>query len=275
MAQTYVQTAADSGFNDVNDTLSLTVAHKGATVEVAASDADQQTIRLQVEQGSPGSGAWRTVKEWDHGSATIAYGHVTTEDNERLRLYLADDDGGTNSVSLSEVNRVIQKVVDKDGATLVEYYESGERKQIAAPDDDVVTLDAATYSATEIAAYKGKTCLLARSGGIDITLPAATGSGDTYEFIVSVATADGYALLAGTNGADFNGVIMGQADTVTTAERRAAGATDNTLTLGGTSQATGGSVGDYIRIIDIATNEWFIEGTISQGGTEATPFSAV
>jgi hypothetical protein len=46
----------------------------------------------------------------------------------------------------------------------------------------------------------------------------------------------------------------------------------DTITLNGGSQ--GGLIGDTIRLVDIATNQWVVHGTLKQSGTEATPFSA-
>ena len=50
-------------------------------------------------------------------------------------------------------------------------------------------------------------------------------------------------------------------------------ATAVSVTLGGTGQATGGSVGDRITFIDVASGVWSCVVLCTQSGTEATPFA--
>lgn len=133
----------------------------------------------------------------------------------------------------------------------------------------------ATGAITE-ALHEGKTCLLGEVGGdalVTLTLPAATGGGGRYRFVVNVVDTSNYVIKA-VSGADvFRGCIIGNdGGGVTTAVRWQAGSTDDTLTLDGTTQG-GVTRGDWVEFEDIATDAWAVRGVISQSGTEATPFS--
>jgi len=136
----------------------------------------------------------------------------------------------------------------------------------------IVTITAASDAITKTE-HGGKTIVLSRSGGIDLTLPEATGSGDKYEFVFGVATADAYTIAGDDANADFAGTIVGfDGD-----GEPANGWTDadaTSLSFGGTSQARGGSIGDRVIVTDIAADLWAVSGIIAQGGTEATPFVA-
>jgi hypothetical protein len=138
----------------------------------------------------------------------------------------------------------------------------------------IVTI-VATGAITE-ALHEGKTCLLAEVGGdaiVTLTLPAATGGGARYRFVVDVVNTSSYVIKA-VSGADaFLGMIMGNdGAAVTTAWRWHSGTTDDTLTLNGTT--TGGAFrGDWVEFQDTSNTCWAVCGSISQSGTEATPFS--
>lgn len=135
----------------------------------------------------------------------------------------------------------------------------------------------ATAAITE-ALHEGKTCLLQEAGGnalVTLTLPAATGGGGRYRFVVNEVNTSNYVIKAAVGADVFRGMIIGQSatDSATDAARTwLAGATDDTLTLNGTT--TGGvSRGDWVEFEDIAADAWAVRGVISQSGTEATPFS--
>jgi hypothetical protein len=68
-------------------------------------------------------------------------------------------------------------------------------------------------------------------------------------------------------------VTCSTSDTPDLAQPWITAADSDTITLNGTT--TGGlSVGDYIELIDIATNKWLVLGFTTTSSTEATPFSA-
>lgn len=154
---------------------------------------------------------------------------------------------------------------------------AAEVNRVADVSGRIVTLTGATTISE--ATHEGKTLLLGEVGGnasLTVTLPAATGSGARYRFVVSVVNTSNYVINASTNGADFVGYIIANStgDTPDLAQPWPAGANDNTITLNGST--TGGqAIGDWIEVQDILENEWMVTGLVSASGTEATPFSTV
>tara|TARA_R110000744_G_scaffold378179_1_gene494001 strand:+ start:277 stop:756 length:480 start_codon:yes stop_codon:yes gene_type:complete len=146
-----------------------------------------------------------------------------------------------------------------------------------APDTSMKTL-VATVAIT--AADAGRILLMGEVGGdaaATFTLPAATGSGNIFKFIVSVVNTSNYLIVV----ADATDTIDGQ---VVVLNDTAAGGTastiswptvaaSDTITLNGTT--TGGvAIGDFVELIDIAANQYVVSGLLRASGTEATPFSA-
>lgn len=138
----------------------------------------------------------------------------------------------------------------------------------------VVTL-AVTTILTE-ATHEGKTIVMTGAGGArTFTLPAATGGGGRYRFVVGEVNTSNYLIKASAGTMLFKGMIIGQSatDSATDAARTwTAGTTDDTITLNGTT--TGGvKLGDWIEFEDVAATMWAVRGYITQSGAEATPFS--
>lgn len=117
--------------------------------------------------------------------------------------------------------------------------------------------------------------------GSVVTLPAATGSGLSHFFYVSVlATSNSHIIYTSSANAvggtanNFVGIIMGtRVDSGNAVLGFAAQATSNTITL---NRTTTGSVslGEWIEVIDVAANVWQVSGMLSATGAAfATPFS--
>lgn len=104
------------------------------------------------------------------------------------------------------------------------------------------------------------------------TLPAATGTGAKFKFVVGAVNTSGY-LIKSASGADvMAGTIFTRSDDAAAVLAYKAGATDDTITLNGTT--TGGvSTGDWVELTDLATNLWTVTGLTTSSGSEATPFS--
>ena len=106
-----------------------------------------------------------------------------------------------------------------------------------------------------------------------LNLPRATGSGDTYEFLTTVAMTSNIVINAvGTAPSNkFVGTIFqqGSANLFT----MFSSTTNDIITLNQTT--TGGkNVGDYLKIMDTAPDQWrIILGIFTTSGTQATPFS--
>lgn len=139
----------------------------------------------------------------------------------------------------------------------------------------IVTLTGDT-TLTE-ATHEGKTLLLGEVGGnaaLAVTLPAATGSGARYRFLVSVVNTSGYTIqVVGNDIMQGQIVAASTGDTPDLGQPWVTAADSDTITLNGTT--TGGvSIGDWIELEDILADTWAVRGLVTASGTEATPFSA-
>lgn len=103
------------------------------------------------------------------------------------------------------------------------------------------------------------------------TLPAATGSGDKYTFVVGAVNTSNHVISAGAGVFQGNIITNSTGDTPDLGQPWPAGGGD-TITLNGTT--TGGqAVGDIVEVIDIAAGVFQVSGVTTTSGTEATPFS--
>lgn len=111
------------------------------------------------------------------------------------------------------------------------------------------------------------------ASGATVTLPAASGTGKTFKFVVgTTVTSNSYIVqVASASDVMIGNALLAQ-DSADTAVMFEAGATADTITLNGTT--TGGIKGDWVELIDVASGVWFVHVCGSATGTEATPFSA-
>jgi hypothetical protein len=139
----------------------------------------------------------------------------------------------------------------------------------------LVTLTADTTLTA--ATHAGRTMLLGEVGGnasLTATLPAATGTGNIYRFVVTVVNTSNYLIKVVGNDVMYGNVITNSTgDTPDLAQPWPTAADSDTITMNGTT--TGGvAIGDWIELQDIATDTWAVRGVTTTSGTEATPFSA-
>lgn len=130
-----------------------------------------------------------------------------------------------------------------------------------------VTISASTHAGN-------KPILLDRSGGVAVTLPAATGTGNRYRFVV-VTASNATVVSCGSGDSFIGGYIQNDTgDTVpATADFMPAAAGNNTYsptTVGG-----GGSVGDWFELIDVQTNIWLFSGVNTTATDPTNRFSTV
>ena len=117
--------------------------------------------------------------------------------------------------------------------------------------------------------------LLGEVGGdaeVVLTLPAATGTGNRYKFYVSVVNTSNYKIqVVGNDTMDGHMTTLADADD--TIDGWETASDSDTITLNATT--TGGvAIGDWLELVDIATDQWAVTGLVTSSGTEATPFSA-
>ena len=139
-----------------------------------------------------------------------------------------------------------------------------------------------TFTATDAiteAEHSGRTLLLGEVGGnanVVLTLPDATGSGNIYHFIVSVAMGGSTTYKIQVADADntMSGQMMYLDEDGTAVTSFPTVAASDTITLNSGTQ--GGLVGDTLTLIDIATDKYAVFGQmrVSAGANPATPFSA-
>lgn len=131
----------------------------------------------------------------------------------------------------------------------------------------------ATLAVTE-ALHDGKTILLDTAAGSICTLPASSGSGAVFRFVISVIATTNSHVVKVANATDVMvGSIISLQDAADTVVGWEAASTSDTITL---NRSTTGSVqkGEWVEVMDIAAGFWFVTGVTISNGTEATPFSA-
>ena len=119
--------------------------------------------------------------------------------------------------------------------------------------------------------------ILDRAAGVQVGLPKATGSGDTYKFYVkTTVTSSYYTINSYDNGDKMIGVAFGSDDetpltgTPTAIAMWIAAANQDIFIMNGTT--SGGVKGDFVEFIDIADGLFHVKAVITQTGTEITPF---
>jgi hypothetical protein len=137
-----------------------------------------------------------------------------------------------------------------------------------------------TFVATDaitVTEHAGRTLLLGEVGGnalVTLTLPDATGSGATYKFIVSVTNTSNYVIAVPDANNTIDGVMLYLDEDGTAVTAFPTVAASDTITLNGTT--TGGVLGDYLEIVDIAADQYHVRGVmrVPAGSNPVTPFSA-
>lgn len=110
-----------------------------------------------------------------------------------------------------------------------------------------------------------------RAAGSTITLPASTGEGHCFKIFVGTTITSNSLIIRVANATD---VIQGTLAVTTDAAGVVipTAATSDTITMNGST--TGGVIGSYVELTDVAAGFWAVRGGLVSTGTEATPFSA-
>lgn len=122
----------------------------------------------------------------------------------------------------------------------------------------------------------GSTILLDTAAGSTATLPAATGSGNKYRFIVTTtASSNAHKILAASVSDFIIGNAVGHTAAGATLAFSSAAATNHSIQMpfAGT-QPSGGFIGDYFNFTDVGANLWAVDGMYQAGTTATTPFSS-
>lgn len=124
------------------------------------------------------------------------------------------------------------------------------------------------------AEHEGRTICLDTATGSTVTLPAATGSGAMYKFVVSVIATSSNHVIKVANATDvISGLVFVATTTSDNAEVFQTSATSDTITL---NRTTSGSVkvGEWFELLDVASGVFTVRGMTSATGSEISPFSA-
>jgi hypothetical protein len=131
----------------------------------------------------------------------------------------------------------------------------------------------ATLAMTELA-HEGKVIALDTAAGSVVTLPASTGGGAVYRFVVTTtATSNSHVIKVANASDEFRGFVVQDSDTATAPNIWWAADNDDTITLNRTDTGLAAQ-GEYFQVVDAALNHYYVQGYSQASGTEATPFSA-
>lgn len=125
------------------------------------------------------------------------------------------------------------------------------------------------------AAHSDRVILLDTASGSAITLPAASGSGAKFTFVVSVKPTTNQHRISVVGDDEFVGSVNNlDMDAATQSAFAALDAADNDqFDMNGTTK--GGQVGDWVELIDYAADNWHIRGQLvcPAGSNPATSFA--
>ena len=111
------------------------------------------------------------------------------------------------------------------------------------------------------------------AAGLTLTLPAAAGTGDSYEIVVGTTVTSNNLVVQVANASDvMTGLCLIAQDAGDTSVAFETASTSDTITMNGSTK--GGIKGDIIRLKDVAANLWSVNIVSAGTGVESTPFSA-
>lgn len=130
---------------------------------------------------------------------------------------------------------------------------------------------AVTTAITE-AAHEGKTIVMGGAGAArTFPLPVPV-PGMKFRFVVGAVNTSGYLIKSAAGTQTMSGTVLTLSDGAAAVLGYTAGATDDTVTLNGTTTG-GASIGDWIQVEALTATKWAVTGNTTSSGTEASPFS--
>jgi hypothetical protein len=138
------------------------------------------------------------------------------------------------------------------------------------PTSRIVNATASTLTVTKLL-HDQKIVTLNRAGGIAVTLPAASGTGNWFRFVIGTTFTSSATISVVGDDTMTGSAILSQ-DAADTAVMFETAADSDTITFNGTT--TGGLKGTFVELIDIAADLWYVRVVGAATGSEATPFSA-
>lgn len=141
--------------------------------------------------------------------------------------------------------------------------------------EQILTQSQAALAAATVTLTAGDgsgTLRLNRAAGVVVTLPAASGSGVKFRFLVTTAvTSNSYKIqVANANDSIIGSVVLGVNET--SGVVHGAAANDDTITMDGSTK--GGLLGTWLELEDVAANVWSLSGVLVGSGSLASPYTA-
>lgn len=137
-------------FDAVGVSSTLNTGNKGENITISISGTYAQTLQVERERGSPGSGAWEPVwGPYSTASASHDATYVTREDNERLRVRCTSDTSGTSTYSISDGDRQNRVVYDDEGNKVITDFQSGRTHHTPVTFQKAVTVNEQTPNGSE------------------------------------------------------------------------------------------------------------------------------
>ncbi len=133
----------------------------------------------------------------------------------------------------------------------------------------LVTNTTTTLTVTE-ALHEGRDILLDNTHTVTVTLPAATGTGDKFNFVVLTLGTDGSKIITAANTTD---IIFGGSIAINTQSTTLGFQTTNATTVTFNNTTTGGKIGSRIELQDVASGKFSARVFAITSGNPATPFS--
>jgi len=127
-----------------------------------------------------------------------------------------------------------------------------------------LTLDPATHG--------GALVVLNPAAGVAVTLPAATGTENVYRILIGTTVGASSTIKVASASDTMVGWVSTATTTAGAGLHEAAGGTDDTITMNGTT--TGGIVGSYLEFTDYASGKWLVSAFLVGSGALATSLSA-
>lgn len=149
-----------------------------------------------------------------------------------------------------------------------------EINRVADVSTRIVSLAATSLAVTALL-HSDKVIVLNHTGAASTcTLPDATGSGAVFRFIVGAVNTSNHVITVPDASNTIKGSVNLLDNDSNAQTAYAATGTDDTITLNGTT--TGGQIGDWVELVDIAADTWAIRGQLicPAGSNVADPFSA-
>jgi len=267
---------------DANGSGVVDVAAAMTTIGQTVTGDVAITGRIDIDNVAiNGNGIWATnsngaININPNGTGIITLGGTYVHVPNRL---LADEAWFDQGIQIGPSGWIEQQVTNEDlvfKANGTGAVTTASQMTLTGSFKQAIHTFVATDAITEIE-HAGRTLLLGEVGGnalVTLTLPDATGSGTTYKFIVTVANTSNYVIKAPDSDNTIGGIMLYLDEDGTAVTAFPTVAASDTITLNGGT--TGGIVGDYLELVDIATDKWHVRGTMRVGaGTDpATPFSA-